>query len=92
MNITLPEDYRPWDVDIDTTKAALERCMRALLMTGSLLTCHMRLSRDLPLGRGITAILRVQILDGREGEFDDICKPQIRVEPGRIQLGMSVGD
>ncbi len=73
--IVMPEDYRPWDVDIDTAKVSLERTMRALLVTGSTMTDHMRIG-DYPLGRGISAFLRVQIPDGREDEFRSICKPQ----------------
>lgn len=48
----------PWDVDIDTTKAALERFARALIECDATLTCSMTLG-GFPLGRGVSAFTRV---------------------------------
>jgi len=77
----------PWDVDIDTTKAALERTMRALVKTDSTMTDSMTLSNTMPWGRWVMAFLRVHIPGGREGEFRELAKPYRMAPPPRIQLG-----
>lgn len=79
-------DRRPWDVSIITTKVGLERCMRALLLTGSHLTGHFRIGSDLPLGRGISAFLRIQVPEGEEERFREIAQPDSMGPPPRIEL------
>jgi hypothetical protein len=74
-------DYRPWDVDIDTSRAALERLGRALVETGSQLTDSMLTDR--PIRRGVKALLRVQIPRGQEWRFDELCKWIDRRSPPR---------
>ena len=61
--------------------------MRALLLTGSQLTDSMRLDHRAPLGRSVTAFLRVQIPEGNEADFRALCQPYTMRPPGRIQLG-----
>ena len=68
-----------WLVTIDTTRLGLERCMRALLMTGSQLRRHHRIGSH-PLGRGVSAWLLVAIPEWQESRFDEICRPVERRE------------
>ncbi|MDP3908875.1 MAG: hypothetical protein Q8Q14_00650 [Gemmatimonadales bacterium] len=76
----------PWDVDIDTTRVGLERCMRALIETESTMTSSMRLSKR--MGRGVSAFLRVHVPEGREANFRAIARPiEMRPMP-RVQVGM----
>lgn len=77
----------PWDVNIDTTRPALERTMRALLITGSKLTCSL-VPRGFDLGRGVSAELRVQVPDGEQDRFREIARPYRMAAPGRVQVGM----
>jgi hypothetical protein len=79
------EKRKPWDVTIPTTKVGLERCMRALLLTGSHMTSHFRLG-DFDLGRGISAFLRVQIPEGLEDRFRELAQPEDMHPPSKINL------
>lgn len=76
----------PWEVSISTSGAALQRCMRALLLTKSKLTSSYRLG-DYPLGRGISAFLMVVVPEGSEEEFRTIAKPEYMKPPSRLQVG-----
>lgn len=76
----------PWDVDIDTTRPALERCMRALLLTGSTLTDSMRPRFE--LGRGVSALLRIHVPEGEHDRFRDLCRPIEMRPPPQISTGM----
>lgn len=69
------EGLKPWDVSIATTRVGLERCMRAILLTRATLTDHFRMG-NFPLGRGISAFLRVQIPEGEEDRFVELAKPE----------------
>ena len=84
--VTPARTHWPWDVDIDTTKVALERLGRALILTHSQLTDSMRIG-DYPLGRGITAIMRVQIPVGHHEEFREVCQPQAMRPPPLLSVG-----
>lgn len=77
----------PWDVDIDTSRAALERCMRAIVVTESVMTCSFRVRRGEKLGRNVTAFTRIQIPAGRDSEFREICQPFGMRPPSRVQVG-----
>ena len=77
-------DATVWEVSIDTTRAGLERCMRALLLTGSTLTSHFRLSGG--LGRGVSAFMLVGIPVGAEAHFDEIARPIDRRPAARVRL------
>ena len=79
----------PWDVDIDTTSAGLERCMRAIIVTESVMTCSFRVRLGEKLGRGVTAFTRIQIPVGRDVEFRQYCAPVSMRPPSRIQIGCS---
>ena len=76
-------ERNPRDVDIDTTKAALERLARALIVTDTTLTCSMVIGRH-ELGRGVSAFLRVFIPPGNEARFDEICRPIKRRPPPKV--------
>ncbi len=86
----MPVDRKPWDVEIDTTKTALERTMRALIATRSTMTDSHRTMSSMPMGRGDGAHLRVHVPKGRAAEFRDIAKPYSMRPPSRIQVGMEV--
>ena len=78
----------PWDVGIDTTKAALQRCMAALILTDATMTCSMRIG-NYPLGRGVSATLRVHIPEGRQDEFRELAKPYRMAPPPQVSVGMN---
>lgn len=75
-----------WDVDIDTTRIALERCMRALITTGSAMMDSLTLGTNGRLGRGVSALLRVRIPAGRENAFREICQPFSMRAPPRVAV------
>ncbi len=77
----------PWDVSIATSRVGLERCMRALLETRSIITDSFRTAADIPLGRGVSSHLRVFIPEGKQEEFLEICKPESMCANGRISVG-----
>jgi len=70
---------RYYEVFIDTTKPALERAMRAILLTRSTVTRTQLFG--LPLGRRVRATLSVEIPLGQEADFDSICCPIERSLP-----------
>lgn len=78
-----------WHISIDTTKPALERLARALLLTGSGLRAGKcsRLLSHYPFGRGISAEVTVEIPDGKQAAFREIAKPIDMRPPLRIQIG-----
>jgi len=83
------EGYWFWEISIDTSKAALGRLGEALLRTGAGLECGpmSRLIHGFPLGRGISAGLVVQIPEGKEDEFREVCKPHtILPNPPLVQI------
>lgn len=81
-----------WHVDIDTSKAALERCMRALLVTDAALLGGRR-SRMVPLpllswGRGVSALLVVELAEGSERRFVQMARPvYMSAPPGPLCVG-----
>lgn len=82
--------YR-WHVYIDTSKAALERCMRALLLLDAGLVSG-KYSRMLPRrrqwGRGVTAAVVIDIPEGSERRFVQMARPVHMVPPpGPISVG-----
>lgn len=85
---TLPSarTHWPWDIDIDTTKIALERCMRAVILTSSKITDSAPPYRD--LGRGVTALLRVQIPCGQHDRFRELAQPIVMKPPPQPQVGV----
>ena len=82
--------FWPWDVSVDTTRPALSRCMEAILETRSRLTDSMIAlgSRKYPLGRGVSAEIRVQITEGWEDRFRWLAHPISMTAPPRICIGM----
>ena len=78
-----------WHISIDTTKPALERLARALLLTGSGLRAGKcsRLLSHYPFGRGISAEVTVEIPDGKQDEFREIAKPIAMEPPIRPRVG-----
>jgi hypothetical protein len=77
-----------WHVDIDTTKIGLERFARALLKTGSGLECgrSSRLLPAYPFGRGVTALVVVQVPDGQQDEFRCEAKPVHMTAPAIVDI------
>jgi hypothetical protein len=80
--------YWYWHVDIDTTRVGLERFARALLTTGSGLECGYasRLISSYPFGRGVTALVVVQIPDGQQSEFRCEAKPVHMCAPPIVDI------
>lgn len=77
-----------WDVDIDATKAAMERLMRALVCTKSHFTDAYALAPiDVPT-RGVSVFFRVHITEGQEQRFLAMAKLDLLRPPPRIQVGM----
>lgn len=64
-----------WDCDIDTTRPALARFAEAVIACGAQVVSSHRLATDLPMGRGVTAFLRVELAEGDEIRFLAICRP-----------------
>lgn len=71
-----------WDVDINTSRASLERLGHALIETFSQLL-DSTLIGSFPLGKNTTALLRVGIPEGNENRFREIVKP-ISMKPPPI--------
>lgn len=80
--------FWPWDVSIDTTRPALARCMEAILETRSRLTSSLiALGGDYPLGRGVSADIRVEIAEGWEDRFRWLAHPiHMIASPRLIEL------
>ena len=79
---------RPWDVDTNMGKAALERFMRALVVCRGHFTDSMTLGPVGSAGRNVSLFTRVWLPDGKLPEFRQLAKPfAVRVPP-RVQVGM----
>lgn len=73
-----------WEVDIDTTKTALERLARALLTVRAALSSSQYIAG---WGRGCVALIVVQIPEGRVEEFLEIAKPITMCPPTLVSVG-----
>ena len=70
-------EYYSWEITIDTTKAAFERFGRAVVLLGA------RVGRSLCFGkpgRGVSAIIAVELREGTEARLDEVCKPYMRTK------------
>jgi len=81
------DDHRTWNLSIDTTKIALQRLGRAVVL-GAKVTDAGCLGGK--LGRTTSALLAVSIADGQLENLLRILGPSVfRVDlPARIQVGM----
>jgi hypothetical protein len=79
-----------WHIDIDTTKAALERLGRAIVLTYAGIPCGKltRMPVRYPLGRGVSALLVVELPEGDEQVFRELVKPIAMAPPPRVSVGM----
>jgi hypothetical protein len=81
-------DLVTWHLDIDTSGAALQRFAHALLSTGgSLLPSRLIMGE---MGRGVTAMVVVQLPAGQDKKFKELCKPQLMKPPPKVNWGMGV--
>lgn len=75
-----------WEVSIDTSGPALQRAMTALIQCkGKLLNAY---TLSELLGRGVSAILLVELPEGVEQKFRDTVKPIEMCAPSRVQVGV----
>ena len=77
-----------WHVDIDTTKPALERFARALLTTGTSLEPSRFIMGE--LGRGVSALVVVSIVEGKAEEFRLTVRPIRMMPPIRVCVGIGI--
>lgn len=68
-----------WAVTVSTSGPALERLARALLVTGSSLLPRRIVT--LPLGRGVSACLLIDIPASKHMLFMDVCAPEHVASP-----------
>lgn len=80
----------PWHLSVDTTTPALARLAEGLIKTGSRLlgscvlsTAHGR------LGRGISAMLVVDVPETQRIEFAAIVRPYEMTRPPRVSVGLA---
>lgn len=88
---TMPVDGKlPWDVDVDSTCAGMERFIRALVVSRGHFTDSFTLGSDLTKPSRDTVFFRVWIPEGKELFFLELSKCEELRPPPRVQVGMGL--
>ncbi len=78
-----------WHVAIETTKVSRLRFATAMLEMGfGVCPGAFLMSNRIPLGRGVDALLVVQIAEGQERAFFDAVQPIEMTAPPRVSLAV----
>lgn len=78
----------PWDAECNTTRAAMDRFLRALVYVDGHFTDAHTLGNVMHPLRYVHVHFRVWLPEGREAEFVSLAKVEIKPPP-RVDLGWS---
>lgn len=78
-----------WDVEFDATKIAMERVMRALVVTSSHFTSSFTLAPVDKPTRGVSVFMRVWVPSGKEQRFLELAGLDELKPPPRVHVGMN---